>query len=74
MYICLFKVIYNDKDGQNVEECGFLFADTFADAAKYLEKQLYGEDLMEIRHLELLDTCPILSSSTWDKVREELNS
>lgn len=72
-YICLFKVIYNDPNGKNVEECGFCFADTFAGAAEYLEKELYGDDLMEIRHLELLDNCPVVSPETWTKMREELN-
>ena len=73
-YVCLFKVLYNDVNGQNVEECGFCFADTFAGAAKYLEEELYREDLMEIRHIELLDTCPVLSVETWEKMRKELNT
>ena len=25
-YIALFKVLYNDPDGKDVEECGFCFA------------------------------------------------
>ena len=73
-YICLFKVLYNDPDGKNVEECGFCLADSFADAVKYLEEKLYGQDLVEIHHMELLDTCPVLSKETWDKMREELNA
>ena len=72
-YVCLFKVLYNDVNGHNVEECGFCFADTFAGAAKYLEDELYRDDLMEIRHIELLDTCPVLSVETWEKMRKELN-
>lgn len=72
-YVCLFKVLYNDPHGKNVEECGFCFADTFAGASEYLEKELYGNDLMEIRHLELLDTGPILSAETWEAMRKELN-
>lgn len=72
-YVCLFKVLYNDANGKNVEECGFCFADTFAGAAKYLEEELYRDDLMEIRHMELLDTCPVLSVETWEKMRKELN-
>ena len=73
-YICLFKVLYNDPDGKNVEECGFCLADSFVDAVKYLEEKLYGQDLVEIHHMELLDTCPVLSKDTWDKMREELNA
>ena len=71
-YICLFRVLYNNPDGKNEEECGFCFADSFAGAAAYLEKDLYGDDLMEIRHMELLDNCPIVSRELWDKMREEL--
>ena len=73
-YICLFKVLYNDPEGKNVEECGFCLADSFVDAVKYLEEKLYGQDLVEIHHMELLDTCPVLSKDTWDKMREELNA
>ena len=72
-YICLFRVLYNDTDGNNVEECGFCFADSFVDAVEYLEGPLYGEDLIEIRHLELLDTCPTLSRETWEAMKKELN-
>ena len=73
-YICLFKVLYNDPEGKNVEECGFCLADSFVDAVKYLEEKLYGQDLIEIHHMELLDACPVLSKDTWDKMREELNA
>ena len=72
-YICLFKVIYNDPDGKNVEECGFCFADSFTDAVKYLEESLYGDDLVEIHHIELLDTCPTLSKEAWEIIKKELN-
>ncbi len=73
-YICLFKVLYNNPDGNNIEECGFCLADSFVDAVKYLEEKLYGQDLIEIHHMELLDACPVLSKETWDKMREELNA
>lgn len=73
-YICLFKVLYNDSEGKNVEECGFCLADSFVDAVKYLEEKLYGQDLVEIHHMELLDACPVLSKETWGKMREELNA
>jgi hypothetical protein len=73
-YICLFKVLYNDPDGKNVEECGFCLADSFVDAVKYLEEKLYGQDLVEIHHMELLDTCPVLSKETWEQMRKELNA
>lgn len=73
-FICLFKVLYNDPDGNNVEECGFCLADSFVDAVKYLEEKLYGQDLIEIHHMELLDTCPVLSKETWELMRKELNA
>lgn len=71
-YIALFKVLYNDTEGHNVEECGFCFADSFTDAVKYLEERLYGEDLIEIRHLELIETCPAVSLETWTAMQKEL--
>ena len=73
-YICLFKVLYNDPDGKTIEECGFCLADSFTEATQYLEEVLYKSDLIEIHHLEILDTCPVLSKETWDKMREELNA
>lgn len=71
-YIALFKVLYNDPDGKEVEECGFCFADSFTEVTRYLEEQLYKEDLIEIRHIELCETCPILSAETWGAMQKEL--
>lgn len=73
-YICLYSVIYNDEEGVNKPDYGFLFANSFADAADYLEKVLYGEELVEITHMELLDTCPVIAKETWDVLRKDLNS
>lgn len=73
-YIALFKVLYNNAEGEDVEECGFCFADSFVDTAHYLEECLYGEGLIEIRHIELIKTCPIVSNDTWEAMRKELNS
>lgn len=71
-YICLFSVIcYIDEE--NVEEHGFCHADSFVDAVKYLENELYCKNLIEITHMELIDACPVLSKDTWDRVRRELN-
>ena len=73
-YICLFRVLYYDnEDCENVENCGFCFADSYAEAAKYLEQKLYREDLIEILHMELLDTSPTISRDLWDAMRQELN-
>lgn len=72
--ICLFKVLYyDDVAGQNKTECGFCFADNFVDAVKYLENELYGDNLIEIHHLELLDTCPVVSEGIWEGMRKDLN-
>jgi hypothetical protein len=72
-YICLFKVLCNNDDNENVEECGFCFANSFTEAVKYLEEELYKSDLIEIHHIELLDTCPILSKEVWEIIRKVLN-
>lgn len=73
-YICLYSVIYNDHEGNNKADYGMIFANSFADAANYLEEVLYGEDLIEITHMELLDTCPIFTKETWETMKKELNT
>lgn len=73
-YICLYSVIYNDDSGGNVPDYGMIFANSYADACEYLEKVLYGEDLIEITHMELLDTCPVFTKETWEIMKKELNS
>lgn len=73
MYICLFEVQYFDEvSTETKNECGMIFADSFEDAARYLEREIYGENLLKITHLELLDTSPIFSKDLWSKMREEL--
>lgn len=71
-YICMFSVIVNNGE-ENVEEYGFCHADSFVDAVKYLENELYCKACIEITHMELVDACPILSKDTWDCMRKELN-
>ncbi len=73
-YICLYSVIYNNESGDNVPDYGMIFANSFTEAAEYLETILYGEDLMEITHMELLDTCPVFTKDTWELIRKELNT
>lgn len=72
-YVALFKVLYNDANGNDVEECGFCLADSFTEVVRYLEESLYRDDLVEIRHIELLETCPIVSENTWEAMRKELS-
>lgn len=74
-YICLFKVLmWDDIEGTNKVEQGLCFANSFAQAAEWLEKTLYGDHLIEIQHLELFDTCPIFTEETWNIMRKELNT
>lgn len=71
-YVALFKVLYNDANGNDVEECGFCSADSFTEVVQYLEESLYRDDLVEIRHIELLETCPVLTEETWKTMQKEL--
>ena len=72
-YIALFAVIYNDDEGKKIEEHGVGLAKNFPEVAHYLETELYGDSLVEITHIELLDACPVLSKETWELMRKELN-
>ena len=71
-YIAFFKVLCNSPEGEEVEDCGFCFADSFVDVVKYLEDTLYGNDLIEIRHIELIEASPTVSAETWETLRKEL--
>lgn len=71
-YICLFKVVYLNE-GVEVEDCGFCFANDFAEAVNYLERHLYGDELLYITHMELIETCPTLPKDLWQALRKELN-
>lgn len=42
-------------DGQTCEDAGFYPAENFGEAVYYLE-EFYGDELVVIKHLELLDT------------------
>ena len=73
-YVCLFRVLYYDSEArENIEDCGFCLVDSYAEAAKYLEQELYHELLVEILHMELLDNCPTISRDLWNAMRQELN-
>lgn len=55
MYPFTFKVVFNSYvDNKLSSECGFGFADSYAEAANIIEKR-YGEDLMSIEHLMLCE-------------------
>ena len=42
-------------DGQTYEDAGFYPAATFAEAMAHLE-EFYGDELVVVKHLELMDT------------------
>lgn len=74
-YICLYIVEIDDYDGKIVTEHGFLYADSFSDAANQLESyQMYGNSIVEINELKLYDTIFSVSKETYEKVKQELEA
>lgn len=72
-YICLFKVlVWDELEEVNKVEQGFCFANTFTQAVEWLENTLYGDNLMEIQHLELFDTCPVVNIEVWNALKKDL--
>lgn len=72
-YVCLFKVyFYDEVNGENKEERGFCSVDSMTQAVSYLEEKLYGSNLLEIRYMELFDTCPIISLETMVAMKKDL--
>ena len=72
-YVCLFKVlVWDELEEVNKIEQGFCFANSFAQAAEWLEKTLYGDSLLEIQHLELFDTCPVIELEVWNALKKDL--
>ena len=72
-YICLFKVlVWDELEEVNKIEQGFCFASTFAQAAGWLEKVLYRDNLLEIQHLERFDTCPVIELEVWNALKKDL--
>ena len=60
----VYKVRFWDEiDKKSLVQSGFTFASSFADAAGILEK-VYGNDLMTILRLELLDENEVLPLSS----------
>ena len=50
-----YFVVETCCDGQTYEDAGFYPAKNFGEAVDYLE-EFYGDNLVVIKHLELLDT------------------
>lgn len=72
-YICLFRVlVFDEVIEQNKVEHGFCFTNDFSSAAWYLEHNLYGDNLLEIQHMELFDTCPVISAEAWEHLKKSL--
>lgn len=72
-YVCLFQVlVWDELDEVNKVEQGFCFANSFAQTAEWLEKTLYGNNLLEIQHLELFDTCPVVELEVWNALKKSL--
>lgn len=54
-YTAYFVVEAYTDDCNTYEEAGFYPAATFAEAMTYIE-EFYGDELVVVKHLELLDT------------------
>ena len=54
-YIAYFVVGFYDTNGNVVEDAGFYPAATFAEAMTHIE-EFYGDELVVVKHLELMDT------------------
>ena len=50
-----YYVVETYSEGNSYEDAGFYPAKNFGEAADYLE-EFYGDELVVIKHLELLDT------------------
>lgn len=72
-YVCLYKVyFYDEVGGENKEECGFCLTESLTQVVSWLENTLYGSSLLEIRYMELFETCPIVSPDTFTMMKKDL--
>lgn len=53
-----YYVVEACSEGHSFEDAGFYPAENFGEAVGYLEK-FYGDELVVIKHLELLDTAMV---------------
>lgn len=53
-YMAYYVVGLNDINGNRSEKAGFYPAATLTEAMSYIE-EFYGDELIEVQHLELLD-------------------
>lgn len=74
-YVCLYAIEIDDYDGKIVTEYGFLYADSFSDAANQLESyQMYGNSIVKINELILYDTIFSVPKELYEKVKQELEA
>ena len=57
-YMAYYVVGISDVNGNHSEKAGFYPAATLTEAMSYLE-EFYDDELVEVQHLELLDTSMI---------------
>lgn len=70
-YVCMFSVKIMGNTTTR-EHHGFCFSDTYSAAVRWLEEEVYGEFLVEITSMELFDTLPVVSQTTWENMKAEL--
>ena len=58
-YTAYFVVECNGCDTDTYTDAGFYPADSFGEAIDYLE-EFYGDELVVVKHLELLDTSMVI--------------
>lgn len=71
MYPFIYKVYFIDPDHSETLEGGLGFADSFVEATDKIES-LYGDDLIEIVNLMLLEESPLYifqDVKSYDKIR-----
>lgn len=73
-FVCLYSIDYYNSVTEKTEtEYGLIFADSFTDAVKTLEEDIYGDNLVKINEIELLDTIAQFSKELYALVKKELN-
>lgn len=73
-FVCLYSIDYYNSVTEKTEtEYGLIFADSFTDAVKTLEEDIYGDNLVKINEIELLDTIAQFSKELYALIKKELN-
>ena len=68
-YACVYKVeYYDDSEQTNKIEGGLIYADNFTHATHILEDEIYGNDLINILHMELFETTFTFDNSDFEKI------